>query len=393
MRTLPASVDRAPRSTGALIGAAVVYALISLAAAIQNRSRPRASELGHDATSRKPNDNSAILERDDEPQGSQGDRSKQDGRGRRAAVPWHIPWRGWKDIFWRTYNQISEDRLLAVAAGVVFYGLLAVFPALTALVSLYGLFADPSRISDHLSLLSGLLPEGAMSIIREQVNRITAKGGTQLGLAFVFGLAVAFWSANAGMKALIDALNVIYGEKEKRGFIALNLQSLALTLGGMLAILVAVAAIVILPIVLTYVGLGGWTEFILRISRWPTLLLLVIVGLAVLYRFGPSREEPRWEWLSVGSVLAAVAWLISSVLLSWYLSNFANYDATYGSLGAAIGMMMWMWISSIIILFGAELNSEIEHQTVRDSTTGQEKPLGQRGATMADTVGASADSH
>jgi membrane protein len=229
-----------------------------------------------------------------------------------------------------------------------------------------------------------------MSIIREQVNRIAARGGTQLSFAFALGLGVALWSANAGMKALIDALNVIYGEKEQRGFIALNLQSLALTLGGMLAILVAVAAVVILPIVLAYVGLGGWTEFIVRISRWPILLLLVIAGLAVLYRFGPSREEPRWEWLSVGSVLAAVAWLISSILLSWYLSNFANYDATYGSLGAAIGMMMWMWISSIIILFGAELNSEIEHQTVRDSTTGKEKPLGQRGA--ADTVGASADS-
>jgi membrane protein len=271
--------------------------------------------------------------------------------------------------------------------------LLALFPALTALVSLYGLFADPSRISDQLSLASGFLPEGAMSIIREQVTRITAKGGAQLSLGFVFGLAVAFWSANAGVKALIDALNVIYGEKEKRGFIRLNLQSFALTLGGMLAILVAVASVVILPIVLATVGLGGGTEFILRISRWPILLLVVIVGLAVLYRFGPSREEPRWEWLSVGSVLAAVAWLISSVLLSWYLSNFANYDATYGSLGAAIGMMMWMWISSIIILFGAELNSEIEHQTVRDSTTGPEKPLGLRGATMADTVGASASGH
>jgi membrane protein len=381
-------MDRAPRSIGALIGAAAVYALISLAAAVQDRSRPRASELGRDARSREPNDHC-----DDEPERSEDDGSKQDGRGRRAAVPWHIPWRGWKDIFWRTYDQIGEDRLLAVAAGVVFYGLLAIFPALTALVSLYGLFADPSRIGDQLSLLSGFLPEGAMSIIGEQVNRLTAKGGTQLSLGFVFGLAVAFWSANAGMKALIDALNVIYGEKEKRGFIGLNLQSLALTLGGMLAILVAVAAVIILPIVLTLVGLGGWTEFILRVWRWPILLLLVIVGLAVLYRFGPSREEPRWEWLSVGSVLAAVAWLITSVLLSWYLSNFANYDATYGSLGAAIGMMMWMWISSIIILFGAELNSEIEHQTVRDSTTGQEKPLGQRGATMADTVGASADSH
>jgi membrane protein len=393
MRTLPASLDRAPRSIGALMGAAVVYALVALAAAVQDRSRPKTSEHRHDARSREPNDNAPALERDKEPEQAQDEQSKQDGRGRLAAVPWHIPWRGWKDIFWRTSQQISEDRLLAVAAGVVFYALLALFPALTALVSLYGLFADPSRISDQLSLLSGFLPEGAMSIIGEQVNRITAKEGTQLSLGFVFGLAVAFWSANAGMKALIDALNVIYGEKEKRGFIALNLQSLALTLGGMLAILVAVASVVILPIVLAIVGLGGWTEFILRMSRWPILLLLVIFGLAILYRFGPSREEPRWEWLSVGSVLAAVAWLISSVLLSWYLSSFANYDATYGSLGAAIGMMMWMWISSIIILFGAELNSEIEHQTVRDSTTGQEKPLGQRGATMADTVGASPDSH
>jgi membrane protein len=392
MRTSAPSVDRTSRSIGALMGAAVVYALMALAAAVQNHSPRRASEPGHDARSREPNGNSAVQDSDEEPKGAQDEQSKQDGRGRRAAVPWHIPWRGWKDIFWRTYNQISEDRLLAVAAGVVFYGLLALFPALTALVSLYGLFAEPSRISDQLSLLTGFLPEGAMSIIREQVNRITAKGGTQLSLGFVFGLAVAFWSANAGMKALIDALNVIYGEKEKRGFISLNLQSLALTLGGMLGILVAVAAVVILPIALALVGLGGWTEFILRLSRWPILLLLVIVGLAVLYRFGPSREEPRWEWLTIGGVLAAVAWLISSVLLSWYLSNFANYDATYGSLGAAIGMMMWMWISSIIILFGAELNSEIEHQTVRDSTTGQEKPLGQRGATMADTVGASADS-
>jgi membrane protein len=225
MRSLPANVDRAPRSTGALIGAAVVYALLSLAGAIQNRSRPT------DARSRQPNDNSAILGRDDEREGSQEEGSKPD-RGRRAAVPWHIPWRGWKDILWRTYNQISEDRLLAVAAGVVFYGLLALFPALTALVSVYGLFADPSRISDHLSLLSGFLPEGAMSIIREQVNRLTAKGGTQLSLGFVFGLAVAFWSTNAGMKALIDALNVIYGEKEKRGFIALNLQGTSNNVGS-----------------------------------------------------------------------------------------------------------------------------------------------------------------
>jgi membrane protein len=234
------------------------------------------------------------------------------------------------------------------------------------------------------------MPGGGVEIIQEQVNRIAAKGETKLGFAFAFGLALALWSANAGMKALIDALNVIYDEKEKRGFIKLNFVSLTLTAGGLLAVLTAVGAIVVLPVVLSFAGLGGWTETLLRLLRWPLLLFVVIFGLAVLYRFGPSRERPRWEWLSVGSVLAAVAWLVSSAALSWYLANFANYDATYGSLGAAIGMMMWMWISSIVILFGAELNSEVEHQTARDSTTGHERPLGQRGAAMADTVGAAA---
>ena len=198
--------------------------------------------------------------------------------------------------------QIGEDRLLAVAAGVVFYGLLALFPAVTAFVSLYGLFAKASTINEHLSLVSGLMPGGGVEIIQEQVNRIAAKGEAKLGFAFAFGLALALWSANAGMKALIDALNVIYDEKEKRGFIKLNFVSLILTAGGLLAILTAVGAIVVLPVVLSYVGLGGWTEMLLRLLRWPVLLFVVIFGLAVLYRFGPSREHPRWEWLSVGSV-------------------------------------------------------------------------------------------
>jgi membrane protein len=191
------------------------------------------------------------------------------------------------------------------------------------------------------------------------------------------------------MKAVIDALNVTYAEKEKRGFIKLNLISLAMTVGAILAVLVALGAIVVLPLILSYMGLGGWTETLLRFLRWPLLLGLVIFGLAVLYRFGPSRESPRWEWLTVGSVFAAFAWLVGSALLSWYLANFANYDATYGSLGAAIGMMIWMWMSSIVILLGAELNSEVEHQTARDSTTGRERPRGDRGAVMADTVGQS----
>jgi membrane protein len=301
-------------------------------------------------------------------------------------MPWQIPWRGWKDILWRTYEQIGENRLLAVAAGVVFYGLLAVFPAVTALVSLYSLFASASAISDDLSLLAGILPQGAVDLLGEQIGRLTADGG-KLGFGFIFGLVVALWSANAGMKAIIDALNVVYKEREKRGFIKLNLISLAFTLAAIGALLFALGAVVVLPIALSYLGLQSATDLLFRFARWPLLLALVMVGLAVLYRLGPSRREPRWQWISIGSVFAAIIWLISSALLSWYLASFADYNATYGSLGTGIGMMMWMWISSIVILFGAQLNSEIEHQTARDSTVRGEKPLGARGAVMADTVG------
>jgi membrane protein len=242
------------------------------------------------------------------------------------------------------------------------------------LVSLYGLFASPSAISDQLLLLAGILPRGAVDILREQIGRVTAGSGAKLGFGFIFGLAVALWSANAGMKAIMDALNVVYEEKEKRGFIKLNVFSLAFTIAPIASLLFALGAVVVIPVALSYLGLQNVTELLFRLGRWPLLLLVVIFGLAVLYRYGPSRREPRWQWISVGSAFAAIAWLISSALLSWYLASFANYNATYGSLGAGVGMMMWMWISAIVILFGAQLNSEIEHQTARDSTVHGEKP-------------------
>jgi membrane protein len=309
------------------------------------------------------------------------------GRGRRAAAPWQIPWKGWKDILIRTYEQINEDRLLAVAAGVVFYGLLALFPAITALVTSYALFAKASTINDHLSMISGVLPGGAFEIVKDQVGRVLAKGDVKLGMAFAVSFLFAVWSANGGMKAIIDALNVVYEEKEKRGFIKLNAVSLAFTFGGLVAILIAIGCVVALPIVLFTIGLGSISDALFRIGRWPVLIVLMLLGLAVLYRYGPSRRSPQWRWLSVGSVFASVTWLAGSAILSFYLANYANYDATYGSLGAAIGLMIWMWMSTIVVLFGAELNSEIEHQTAVDSTEGGGKPLGTRRAKVADTVG------
>jgi len=312
---------------------------------------------------------------------------REQGRGREAATPTDIPARGWKDILWRIYEEITKDRILVVAAGVTFYALLALFPAIAALVSIYGLFADPATIQDHLNSLSGVLPSGALEIIGEQVKRISSQGGGALGFAFFFGLAISLWSANAGMKAVLDALNVAYGEEEKRSFVQLNLRSLAFTLGIIVFIVVAIGAIVIIPIVLNLVGLGSAAEWIISLARWPVLLASIMLLLAALYRYGPSRESAQWRWISAGSIVAAVIWVIASMLFSWYVASFGSYNETYGSLGAVIGLLTWMWLSTIIVLVGAELNAENEHQTVQDTTEHRGKPLGARGARVADSVG------
>ena len=229
----------------------------------------------------------------------------QHGRGRWSRNPLQIPWKGWKDILWRTYERTGEDRLLAIAAGVVFFGLLAVFPAITALVSCYGLFADPSTIGDNLQTLALMLPEGSFQIVQDQIARVLAKGNTSLGFTFLFGLALALWSANAGVKAVIDALNVVYEEHEKRGFFKLNLLSLTFTAGGIVALLLMVGAVVALPLLLNHLGLAEQSKLIVSLLRWPLLLAMLLLALAVLYRFGPSRRDAQWKWLSVGAVAAA----------------------------------------------------------------------------------------
>lgn len=314
----------------------------------------------------------------------------QPGHGRRAKSPFAIPWAGWKDIFWRTYQRIGDDRLLATAGGVVFFGLLAIFPAVTALVSSYGLFANPATISANLQTLAAMLPEGSFQIVEDQVARVVSNGNTTLGATFLFGLLLAIWSANAGVKAIFDALNVAYEEREKRSFIKLNMVSLAFTVGGIVALLVMVGVVVAFPLALNHLGMAPESKLIVALARWPLMFLILLVALAILYRFAPSRDAPRWQWLSLGAVIAAILWIAGSALLSWYLSEFANYNATYGSLGAAIGLMMWMWMSAIVVMFGAELNSEVERQTLKDTTEGPPKPLGTREAVSADTVGAAA---
>ena len=264
--------------------------------------------------------------------------------------------------------------------------MLALFPAIAALVSIYGVFADAGSIAKHLDTLAGVLPGGALDVIRDQLSRLTAQGNTTLGISFVVGLVVSLWSANGGIKALFDALNGVYEEKEERGFIGLNAVSLAFTLAMIAFLIVALAAVVALPVALNY--LPSFIGKILDIARWPLLAMLVAVALACIYRYGPSRAQPKWRWISWGSAFAAIGWLLVSALPSYYAANFGTFNKTYGSLGAVIGFMMWIWLSVIVILVGGKLNAEIEHQTAQDSTAGGRKPLGARGAAMANTVGA-----
>src|SRR6266478_6022591 len=323
-----------------------------------------------------------------EPLALQEIRAAEHGRGRRATAPFDIPWRGWKDILVRTYHETQDDRLLALAAGVVFYSLVALFPAIAAGVSSYALFADAATIGKHLSIAADIVPAGALDMLGEEISRIAAKSEGKLTFGFLLGLAIALWSANAGMKAVFDALNLIYDEDEKRGLIWLNVVSLFFTICAIAGAGLAIALVVVFPVLLAAFGLTSSDQPIIGYLRWPVMFVLIILGLAVLYRYGPSRRLAKWRWISIGSVFASLSWLAVSSLFSWYLGNFANYNATYGALGTVVGLMMWMWLSIIVVLVGAALNSEVEHQTARDTTVGPEKPLGIRGAVMADTVGA-----
>jgi membrane protein len=355
-----------------LVAAGVIYAL----KLEDDRSKPNAVQPPPRATPAQ------------EPPTLQQRRAVERGRGRRAHMPHHIPWRGWKDILLRTYNEIQDDRLLALAAGVAFYSLIALFPAIAAGVSSYALFADAATISKHLAVAADIVPGGALDILRDEITRIAAKSDGRLTFGFLLGLGIALWSANAGMKAIFDALNIIYDEEEKRSLIWLNLVSLFFTICAIVGAGLAVTLVVVFPLLLAAFGVTSFDHPFVAYLRWPVLFGLIILALGVLYRYGPSRRLAKWRWISVGSVFAALAWLLVSALFSWYLGNFANYNATYGALGAVVGLMMWMWLSTIVVLVGAELNSEIEHQTARDTTVGPDKPLGARGAVMADTVGA-----
>jgi membrane protein len=306
--------------------------------------------------------------------------------GGRAERPTEIPARGWIQIAKRGWKEAKADQVPLLAAGVAFYAFLAIFPALIAIVSIYGLFADPSTITNQLNSLTAALPDQARQVITDQVTALTTRGRQTLGIGLILSVVIALWSASAGISNLLTAINIAYDEEEKRGFVKKRLLSLGLTLGAIVFMVIVLGLVAVLPPLLKAVFGTGPLRWILQILGWLVLVVLVAAVLAILYRLGPDRDAPRMAWVSVGAVVATLIWLAASIGFSIYASTFGNYAKTYGVFAGIVVLLFWLWLTMYAILLGAEINAEAEQQTIEDTTKGEEEPLGGRGAVKADSV-------
>ena len=295
-----------------------------------------------------------------------------------------IPPRGWLEVLRRVWDEIGKDNMSIIAAGCAFYALLALFPAITALVAIYGIVADPATIEQQIGALGGVVPKEAVDLLNAQAHAVAATGPTKLSWGAALALLLALYSATSGVKTLFEALNIAYEEEETRSFLRLNLMAFGFTVVAVIGVAVAIAVIVGLPVLLDYLPLGPLGEWLARIGSWILLFAMILCGLALLYRFGPSRAPANWRWVTPGSLTAAALWLASSVAFSLYVAKFATYNQTYGALGGVVILLMWLYISAFVILLGAELNAEAELQTKRDTTTGPPMPMGRRQAYAAD---------
>ncbi|MDQ3762880.1 MAG: YihY/virulence factor BrkB family protein [Actinomycetota bacterium] len=313
--------------------------------------------------------------------------------GSQADSPTQIPLRGWWQVLRRAIRASQEDNIPLLAAGVAFFGFLAVFPALIALVTLVGLVADPAQITQQVQSFTAGLPQDSQRLISEQLTAITQSSGGALTVGLVVSLLAALWSASSGTSNLMSAVNIAYEEEETRGFVKLRAVALLLTLGTVVFLVLTLALIAVVPVVLNAAPLGPVGTVLAQVLRWALLIALIVVGLAVLYRVGPDRKPPKFRWVTLGSVVAALLWLLGSVGFSLYVNFFGNYNKTYGALAGVIVLLLWLFLTSYIVLLGAEINSESEYQTERDSTIGEPRPMGQRGAVVADTPLEHRDEH
>lgn len=306
-------------------------------------------------------------------------------RGEKATTPNQIPLRGWWDILRRTVKKMLDDNLSLIAAGVGFYFLLAIFPMLAAFISVYGLIVSPDELQQHLNQLIGVIPDQARDIIQAQVERIISKSNRALSTGVVLSTLFAVWSASKGAQAMVTACNITYGQRQNRGILMMLVMRLVLTTSAVAIMVAALFTIAVLPILFTYIGLHDYGVVIVQWLTWPFLALVFNIALAAFYRYGPHRRRAKWRWVTPGSVLASSLWAIFSFCFSYYLSQFGQYDKTYGSLGSVVVLLMWFYLTAFIILLGAEFNAAMEHQTERDSTHGDDKAPGKRGAHVADT--------
>jgi membrane protein len=320
-------------------------------------------------------------------------RKNGDDRGREARRPGEIPARGWRDIVVRVKDELAADNVSIVAAGVAYYIFLALFPGLAATVSIYGLVMDPATLQKHMGAVEQVLPREAADLINQELQRVVQAGSTdnRLGWAALAGIVLALWSAAKGMSSLMEALNIVYDETEERGFIRRNATALLLTLAFIVFLLVFLGLIAGLPALLSSLNVDDSVIRIVGYLRWPLLALAQIVALAVLYRYAASRAEPKWRWITPGAVVATLLWVAGSAAFSLYVSYFASYNKTYGALGVVVILLTWLLLSVYSVMLGAEINAEMEHQTKEDTTVGEAKPMGQRRAHVADTVGRGAD--
>lgn len=319
-------------------------------------------------------------------------RTHRSARGRDAERPAEIPPRGWVDILWRVWLELGRDNAALIAAGLALYALLATFPALVAALAVYGFFASPAEAAEHAAALFRVMPPDAAALFRDRLEALAAREQQALGVGAVASLLVALWSARRGMLALIIATNIAYEEPDRRGWFHRLLLSLGFTIGAVLCFVVVVALAVAAPFSVEMADLGRGAEISLLAARWALLWVFLVLALAVIYRFGPHRATARWRWVTWGSAMAATLWLVGSGLFSLYVRNFGSYGETYGALGGVVVLLLWFFMSGYVVVLGAEINAELEHQTARDSTTGPEQPMGERGAHVADTLGPSRSS-
>lgn len=304
-----------------------------------------------------------------------------------ADRPPDVPAKGWWDVIWRVKDQLEADNVSIVAGGLALFGLLSVFPTLAAAVAIYGLIGSPDAIAAQAQTYSDLLPAGVLAIIQDQLNDLAGQQRNTLGTGAIIGFMLALWSARRGMVALITAMNVAYNETERRGFFRRLGLSLLFTICGVVGFVLVVILGLAAPLAIGFLPLGGAGEWVLLALRWAMLWMIAVLALSALYRFAPHRANARWRWVNWGSGIAATLWLIGSILFAIYVRNFDTFGRTYGAIAGVIVMLMWFYVSAFVIILGAEINSELERQTVRDTTEGGPKPMGERGAFSADTVG------